>query len=122
MPYSFLKASRQRDEIPQIKVSKPLTQCSLNFPYHSIAGMSALFLLNLYSTCLERRIIDWRELLTIMQTRAAEDILSLIRELKQAWFDGQLQTIGTSQSEKEAEKHAVDLAERLKGLAAKEGK
>ena len=53
-----------------------------------------------------------------MQTRAAEDILSLIRELKQAWFDGQLQTIGTSQSEKEAEKHAIDLAERLKGFAA----
>lgn len=57
-----------------------------------------------------------------MQTRAAEDILSLIRELKQAWFDGQLQTVGTSQSEKEAEKYAIDVAERLKRLAANEGK
>lgn len=34
------------------------------------------------------------------------------------WFDGQLQTIGTSQSEKEAEKYAVDVAERLRRLAA----
>ena len=57
-----------------------------------------------------------------MQTRAAEDILSLIRELKRAWFDGQLQTIGTSQSEKEAEKYAADVAEKLKNLAANEGK
>lgn len=57
-----------------------------------------------------------------MQTRAAEDILSLIRELKQAWFDGQLQTVGTSQSEKEAEKYVIDVAERLKRLAANEGK
>ncbi|KAG6989015.1 hypothetical protein G7Y79_00066g095330 [Physcia stellaris] len=49
-------------------------------------------------------------------TRAAEDVLSLIRELKQLWFDGQLQTIGTSQSEKEAEKYALDVGERLKRL------
>ena len=60
-------------------------------------------------------------MLTSIQTRAAEDILSLIRELKQAWFDGQLQTIGTSQSEKEAEKYAIDVAKRLKRLAANEG-
>ena len=60
-------------------------------------------------------------MLTSIQTRAAEDILSLIRELKQAWFDGQLQTIGTSQSEKEAEKYAQDVAKRLKRLAANEG-
>ena len=51
------------------------------------------------------------------QVRAAEDVLSLTRLLKEAWLFGKLNTVGTSKVEKEAEEHAIDVAERLRRLA-----
>ena len=50
------------------------------------------------------------------QVRAAEDVLSLTRVLKEAWLFGKLNTVGTSKVEKEAEEYAIDVAERLRRL------
>lgn len=48
------------------------------------------------------------------QIRAAEDVLSLTRVLKEAWLFGKLNTIGASEAEKKAEEYAIDVAERLR--------
>lgn len=50
------------------------------------------------------------------QIRAAEDILSLTRVLKEAWLFGKLNTVGASEAEKKAEEYAIDVAERLRRL------
>ncbi|KAK3176931.1 hypothetical protein OEA41_008257 [Lepraria neglecta] len=53
--------------------------------------------------------------------RAAEDILSLTRILKESWLFGKLQTVGTSDAEKRAEEAAAKVAEGLARLQAKDG-
>ncbi len=50
------------------------------------------------------------------QVRAAEDILSLTRILKETWLFGKLQTVGTSEAEKRADAAAVKVAEGLAKL------
>lgn len=50
------------------------------------------------------------------QVKAAEDILSLTRTLKEAWLFGKLQTIGTSEAETRARTAAAKVAEGLKEL------
>jgi hypothetical protein len=55
------------------------------------------------------------------QVRAAEDILSLTRVLKESWLFGKLQTVGTSDAEKRAEEAAAKVAEGLARLQAKDG-
>ncbi|KAL8823552.1 MAG: hypothetical protein Q9191_005756 [Dirinaria sp. TL-2023a] len=57
------------------------------------------------------------EVETAALVRAAEDVLSLTRVLKEAWLFGRLNTVGTSKVEKEAEEYAIDVAERLQRLA-----
>ncbi|KAL2051800.1 hypothetical protein ABVK25_007956 [Lepraria finkii] len=52
--------------------------------------------------------------------RAAEDILSLTRVLKESWLFGKLQTVGTSDAEKRAEEAAAKVAEALARLQAKD--
>ena len=54
------------------------------------------------------------------QVRAAEDILSLTRELKESWLFGKLQTVGTSEAEKRAEEAAAQVAVGLARLEAME--
>ena len=54
------------------------------------------------------------------QVRAAEDILSLTRELKESWLFGKLQTVGTSEAEKRAEEAAAQVAAGLARLQAME--
>ncbi|KAL2047139.1 hypothetical protein N7G274_001158 [Stereocaulon virgatum] len=53
--------------------------------------------------------------------RAAEDILSLTRVLKESWLFGKLHTVGTSDAEKRAEAAAAKVAEGLARLQAKDG-
>ena len=55
------------------------------------------------------------------QVRAAEDILSLTRVLKESWLFGKLQTVGTSDAEKRAEEAAAKVAEGLARLQAQDG-
>lgn len=50
------------------------------------------------------------------QVRAAEDVLSLTRILKETWLFGKLQTVGTSEAEKRADAAAVKVAEGLAKL------
>lgn len=51
-----------------------------------------------------------------LQVRAAEDILSLTRILKESWLFGKLQTVGTIEAERKAEESAVAVAEGLRRL------
>lgn len=51
-----------------------------------------------------------------LQVRAAEDILSLTRILKESWLFGKLQTVGTIEAERKAEESAVAVAEGLRKL------
>lgn len=44
-----------------------------------------------------------------LQIRAAEDILSLTRILKEAWLFGKLQTLGASEAETRAEAAATEV-------------
>ncbi|KAL9630155.1 MAG: hypothetical protein Q9164_006561 [Protoblastenia rupestris] len=55
---------------------------------------------------------------TAALVRAAEDILSLTRVLKEAWLFGKLQTVGTSEAEKRTEIAAGNVAEALTRLSA----
>lgn len=50
------------------------------------------------------------------QIRAAEDVLSLTRILKEAWLFGKLQTVGTSEAETRAEAAAVKVTAGLSRL------
>ena len=59
--------------------------------------------------------------LTCSKVKAAEDILSLTRSLKEMWLFGQLDTIGESKAEAETDKHARSVAERLRRIIEKEG-
>ena len=52
------------------------------------------------------------------QIRAAEDILSLTRILKEAWLFGKLQTVGASEAETRAETAAANVAAGLRRLRA----
>lgn len=59
-----------------------------------------------------------------LQIRAAEDILSLTRILKEAWLFGKLQTVGASEAETRAEAAAEKVAAglgRLQGGKGAEG-
>ncbi|MCJ1451154.1 hypothetical protein MMC28_001489 [Mycoblastus sanguinarius] len=60
------------------------------------------------------------EVETAALVRAAEDILSLTRALKESWLFGKLQTVGTSQAEKRAEDAARKVAEGLSRLSGVE--
>ncbi|KAK0511705.1 hypothetical protein JMJ35_006278 [Cladonia borealis] len=60
------------------------------------------------------------EVETAALVRAAEDILSLTRELKESWLFGKLQTVGTSEAEKRAEEAAAQVAAGLARLEAME--
>ena len=51
-----------------------------------------------------------------IQVRAAEDVLSLTRDLKESWLFGKLQTVGASEAEKRADEYAADVAEGLRRL------
>ena len=51
-----------------------------------------------------------------LQIRAAEDILSLTRILKEAWLFGKLQTVGASEAETRAEAAAAKVAAGLSTL------
>lgn len=53
------------------------------------------------------------------QVKAAEDILSLTRVLKETWLFGKLQTVGTSRAEEDAEAAAEKVAAGLARLTAK---
>ena len=55
------------------------------------------------------------------QIRAAEDILSLTRILKEAWLFGKLQTVGSSEAETRAEAAAVKVAAGLSRLRGGNG-
>lgn len=55
------------------------------------------------------------------QIRAAEDILSLTRILKEAWLFGKLQTVGSSEAETKAEAAAVEVAAGLSMLQGGDG-
>lgn len=55
-------------------------------------------------------------MLRVNQIRAAEDVSSLTRILKEAWLFGKLDTLGASEAEKKAEEYAVDVAQRLRRL------
>ena len=55
-----------------------------------------------------------------MQVRAVEDLLSLTRELKEAWLFGQLDTLGTSKMMVKTGEDAAAVGEMLGGLL-KEG-
>ncbi|KAL8783929.1 MAG: hypothetical protein Q9213_004259 [Squamulea squamosa] len=46
------------------------------------------------------------EVETAALIRAAEDILSLTRTMKEMWLFGKLETVGTNEAEKSAEKSA----------------
>lgn len=48
--------------------------------------------------------------------RAAEDILSLTRVLKEMWLFGKLQTVGTNEAEERAEASAKGVEEGLRKL------
>ncbi|KAG8531508.1 uncharacterized protein KY384_003137 [Bacidia gigantensis] len=48
--------------------------------------------------------------------RAAEDVLSLTRVLKEAWLFGKLQTVGAGEAEKKTESLSKDVCERLQKL------
>lgn len=51
-----------------------------------------------------------------LQVRAAEDILSLTRILKESWLFGKLETVGISDAENRAEEAARKVAEGLSKL------
>ena len=55
---------------------------------------------------------------TAALTKAAEDILSLTRVLKEAWLFGKLQTVGTSEAEKRTEETSAKVFEALERLRA----
>lgn len=55
------------------------------------------------------------------QIRAAEDVLSLTRILKEAWLFGKLQTVGASEAETRAEAAAVKVAAGLSRLQGSDG-
>ena len=57
----------------------------------------------------------------LSQVRAAEDILSLTRILKEAWLFGKLQTVGGSEAETRAEAAAAEVATVLRRLQGSEG-
>lgn len=52
----------------------------------------------------------------VLQIRAAEDILSLTRVMKEAWLFGRLQTVGASEAETRAEAAAVGVVKGLRKL------
>lgn len=56
----------------------------------------------------------------ILQVRAAEDILSLTRILKESWLFGKLETVGISDAENQAEEAARKVAEGLSRLSGKD--
>ncbi|KAL9591252.1 MAG: hypothetical protein Q9179_007911 [Wetmoreana sp. 5 TL-2023] len=60
------------------------------------------------------------EVETAALVRAAEDILSLTRVLKEMWLFGKLQTVGTNEAEQRAEKSARGVEEGLRKLLAAE--
>ena len=51
-----------------------------------------------------------------VQTRAAEDLLTITRTLKEAWLFGKLQTVGTSEAEKKTEETSTEVFEALARL------
>jgi len=56
-----------------------------------------------------------------LQVRAAEDILSLTRILKESWLFGKLQTVGVSEAENRAEEAARKVAAGLSRLQSDGG-
>ncbi|KAL8737861.1 MAG: hypothetical protein Q9181_001303 [Wetmoreana brouardii] len=60
------------------------------------------------------------EVETAALIRAAEDILSLTRVLKEMWLFGKLQTVGTNEAEERAEKSAMGVEEGLRKLLVAE--
>ncbi len=56
-----------------------------------------------------------------LQIRAAEDILSLTRTLKEAWLFGKLQTVGASEAETRAEAAAAEVVAGLGRLQGGSG-
>ena len=54
----------------------------------------------------------------MQQIKAAEDILSLTRILKETWLFGKLQTIGTSEAETRAQAAAAKVADGLRKLGS----
>ncbi len=52
----------------------------------------------------------------LSQIRAAEDILSLTRSLKEAWLFGQLNTLGESKVALKTDEDAKAVAEGLRSL------
>ncbi|KAI4182996.1 MAG: hypothetical protein L6R41_005660 [Letrouitia leprolyta] len=61
------------------------------------------------------------EVETAALIRAAEDILSLTRVMKEMWLFGKLQTVGTNEAEERAEKSAKGVEEGLKKLMGERG-
>lgn len=58
------------------------------------------------------------EVETAALIRAAEDILSLTRVMKEMWLFGKLQTVGTNEAEERAEESAKGVEEGLRNLMA----
>ncbi|KAL9002737.1 MAG: hypothetical protein Q9188_004356 [Gyalolechia gomerana] len=58
------------------------------------------------------------EVETAALIRAAEDILSLTRVMKEMWLFGKLQTVGTNEAEERAEESAKGVEEGLRKLMA----
>ncbi|KAL8728025.1 MAG: hypothetical protein Q9166_005696 [cf. Caloplaca sp. 2 TL-2023] len=56
------------------------------------------------------------EVETAALIRAAEDILSLTRVMKEMWLFGKLQTVGTNEAEERAEESARGVVEGLRKL------
>ncbi|KAL8912395.1 MAG: hypothetical protein Q9171_002581 [Xanthocarpia ochracea] len=56
------------------------------------------------------------EVETAALIRAAEDILSLTRAMKEMWLFGKLQTVGTNKVEERAEENAMGVEEGLRKL------
>lgn len=69
-----------------------------------------------FPASIQRFHSDTPKLTPTIQIRAAEDILSLTRVLKETWLYGKLQTVGTSEAEVRAEVAAAKVAEGLAGL------
>ncbi|KAI4274724.1 MAG: hypothetical protein LQ337_003723 [Flavoplaca oasis] len=62
------------------------------------------------------------EVETAALIRAAEDILSLTRTMKEMWLFGKLDTVGTNEAEERADKSARGVEEGLRRLMAAEKK
>ena len=53
---------------------------------------------------------------SVNQIKAAEDLLTITRTLKEAWLYGKLQTVGNSEAEKQTDETAAKVLEALERL------